>query len=84
MSGNVWEWTRNLWGERLTEPTFKYPYRPDDGREDLRASERISRVLRGGAFWFGHRLVRCTARYRRVARDVYSDLGFRVALAGPP
>jgi formylglycine-generating enzyme required for sulfatase activity len=51
MSGNVWEWTRSLWGEMSGEPTFNYPYRPDDGREDLRASAGRSRVLRGGAFW---------------------------------
>ncbi|MDP6359904.1 MAG: SUMF1/EgtB/PvdO family nonheme iron enzyme, partial [Planctomycetota bacterium] len=36
MAGNVWEWTRSLWGEDLAEPAFKYPYDPKDGRENLR------------------------------------------------
>ena len=30
--GNVWEWTRTLWGSR-----FKAPYDATDGREDLAA-----------------------------------------------
>jgi len=44
MAGNVWEWTRSLWGEDWEEPSFKYPYDPDDGREDLEAP---GTVLRG-------------------------------------
>ena len=84
MSGNVWEWTRSLLGESSREPTFKYPYRPDDGREDLRASNESLRVLRGGAFRSAPHGVRCAYRYGADARDVYYDVGFRVALAGPP
>jgi len=84
MSGNVWEWTRSLWGERFSESAFKYPYRPDDRREDLRASEEIFRVLRGGAFWVAHLDVRCASRYRFDARDISHGFGFRVALASPP
>src|SRR3989304_3513089 len=41
MSGNVWEWTRSLWGEDWEKPTFTYPYDPNDGREDLNASDRV-------------------------------------------
>jgi len=83
MSGNVWEWTRSLWGEMSGEPTFNYSYRPDDGREDLRASAGRSRVLRGGAFWDGHQQVRCAYRGRYGARPSYNLVGLRVALAGP-
>jgi formylglycine-generating enzyme required for sulfatase activity len=80
LSGNVEEWTRSLWGE--------YPYPSEriarSKREDLQAPARVSRVLRGGAFWFDPQGVRCAARLRSGARVVYGNVGFRVALAGPP
>ena len=50
LSGNVWEWTRSLWGRRADTPTFRYPYRGDDGREHLAAGADILRVVRGGSF----------------------------------
>ncbi len=40
MIGNVWEWTQSKWKG--------YPYRADDGREELGGND--SRVLRGGAW----------------------------------
>jgi formylglycine-generating enzyme required for sulfatase activity len=80
LSGNVWEWTRSLWDE--------YPYPLERiarrKREDLQAPVEESRVLRGGAFWYGHQYVRCAVRYGYVARVVYFGIGFRVARAGPP
>jgi len=54
LSGNVWEWTRSL--------HKGYPYDPGDGRENLKAGRDAVRVLRGGAFVNGERLVRCAAR----------------------
>jgi formylglycine-generating enzyme required for sulfatase activity len=68
MAGNVWEWCGSL---------FKpYPYRSDDGREDLKAKGLW--VFRGGAFR-GNRGTRCACR--NGARPDYHirDLGFRVA-----
>ena len=51
MAGNVWEWTRSLWGKDWQKPDFKYPYQPDDpNREDLDAGDDVWRVLRGGSF----------------------------------
>jgi len=50
MSGNVWEWTRSLWGSDLGKPDFRYPYQPTDGREDPAAANDVRRVLRGGSF----------------------------------
>ena len=44
--GNVWEWTRSLWGKNLNLD-FPYPYIADDGREDLMASNGTARILRG-------------------------------------
>jgi len=79
MSGNVWEWTRSLWGEDWEKPTFTYPYDPNDGREDLNASDRVRRVRRGGAFLL-QRFVRCATRFgsRPDLRDWC--LGFRVVV----
>jgi formylglycine-generating enzyme required for sulfatase activity len=76
MAGNVWEWTRSLWGEVWKEPDFSYPYDHADGREDLQA--KSLRVLLGGAFSDDQRLVRCACRYR--INPIYRSnlFGFRV------
>lgn len=53
ISGNVWQWTRSLWGKRWQEPQFTYPYRVDDlGRENLNARGYVRRVVRGGSWNF--------------------------------
>jgi len=59
MAGNVWEWCQSLFRS--------YPYRADDGREDVRSSG--TRVLRGGSFesrgpskYTGCTALRCTYR----------------------
>ena len=77
MSGNVWEWTRSLWGTDWENLEYEYPYNPDDGRENLDAGRDVRRVLRGGAFnttWS----VRCAYRLRFYPslRNYYG--GFRV------
>jgi formylglycine-generating enzyme required for sulfatase activity len=81
MAGNVLEWTNSLWGADWEKPEFKYPYDPDEGRGDLEASDRVLRVLRGGAFFSDARLVRCAYRswYYPHFRD--HDVGFRVVVA---
>jgi formylglycine-generating enzyme required for sulfatase activity len=70
----VWEWTRSLYRG--------YPYDPGDGREDLEAGRDVRRVLRGGAFLSGARLVRCAVRVRRDPLYRYGFIGFRL-LASP-
>ena len=50
MSGNVWEWTRTLWGDDWQKSSFNYPYTVSDGREEVDAPDSVLRVLRGGAF----------------------------------
>ncbi len=35
LAGNVWEWCSTRWGKGGNTPDFKYPYRADDGREEL-------------------------------------------------
>lgn len=80
MSGNVWEWTRGLWGENLNKASYEYPYVLGDGREDLEASSEVLRVLRGGAFDFDPRSVRCAYRYGHDPRFRFWVVGFRVVL----
>ena len=79
MSGNVWEWTASLWGKDVDKPTYGYPYKPSDGRENQRAGDDILRILRGGSFGSDSRYVRAAVRCWGI--DAYGDLGFRVALA---
>jgi formylglycine-generating enzyme required for sulfatase activity len=76
MAGNVWEWTRSLWGEDWKEPSFKYPYDSDDGRENLEAEGR--RVLRGGSWGFIQDSARCVERYWLNPYSSYFDIGFRL------
>ena len=79
ISGNVWEWTRSLWGEDWQKWDFEYPYDPLGGREDLTARTDVLRVLRGGSFHVSERLVRCSVRYRLSPVNWNWYLGFRVA-----
>jgi formylglycine-generating enzyme required for sulfatase activity len=82
LSGNVWEWTRSLWGEDWQEPNFDYPYDSEDGREDLEAGDDVGRVLRGGAFGYTVIHVRCAFRdYRLNPLYRYGDYGFRVVVS---
>lgn len=82
MSGNVWEWTRSLWGEDWQKPNFVYPYNSADGRENLDATVSVLRVLRGGAFNDDYWDARCAVRYWVIPVDGYCDIGFRV-IASP-
>ncbi|MGH8574019.1 MAG: formylglycine-generating enzyme family protein [Gammaproteobacteria bacterium] len=79
-SGNVWEWTRSLWGTKSDTADFRYPYDAGDGREDLEAGENVRRVLRGGGFSRNPRYVRCASRGRSVPDYYDKYLGFRVVV----
>ena len=74
MLGNVWEWTRSIWGDKIT-----YPYKADDVREDL-TSDSI-RVLRGGSYYQDQTRVRCSCRGRSYPFSWFDYLGFRLALS---
>jgi formylglycine-generating enzyme required for sulfatase activity len=78
LSGNVWEWTRSLWGEALSSPAFGYPYQPNDGREHLEADFDVPRVVRGGSFDINDQFVRC------AVRRVYFSLGVSRGAPSPP
>ncbi|MBN2390566.1 MAG: SUMF1/EgtB/PvdO family nonheme iron enzyme [Anaerolineae bacterium] len=80
VAGNVWEWTRTLWGADILESPFKYPYNPADGREDIEAGKWTHRVLRGGSFNYGRDAARCASRNRLLPDHSNWYVGFRVAL----
>jgi formylglycine-generating enzyme required for sulfatase activity len=81
MSGNVWEWTRSLWGKSWENPTYRYPYDPADGREALDAPDTIRRVLRGGSFYDDPQLVRCAFRLHFDPDHRDGNGGFRVVVS---
>ena len=72
MSGNVWEWTRSEYKN--------YPFDPKAKLEKAKDTN-IPRVLRGGAFYFSDRLVRCAFRYRVNPDGRVDYIGFRVVVS---
>ena len=84
MSGNVWEWTRSLWGDHPSIPQYSYPYDPADGRERLDAKRDTRRVVRGGSFDNNGGSVRCAALYWLNPDVRGRDVGFRVVLSPSP
>ena len=81
MSGNVFEWTRSLWGKSWEQPQSNCPYDPADGREALDAADDVMRVLRGGCFFGYARSVRCAFRDLRDPHYRFDLVGFRVLLS---
>jgi len=81
MSGNVWEWTRSIWGKDWQKPDFKYPYTLEKAHEELDAPKEMKRVLRGGAFDNVSRLVRCANRYWDFPDIRNFNIGFRVVVS---
>ncbi len=82
LSGNVFEWTRSLWGKDWQEPEFKYPYDPEDERrENLKAPDGIPRVLRGGSFYLDRGVARCAFRLRYGPDLRYDFIGFRCVVS---
>jgi len=79
MNGNVWEWTRSLWGEG-SDAKFNYPYDNIDERERLDASVETRRVLRGGAFFYFDGDARCAIRFRVNPDFGFAYDGFRVVV----
>jgi formylglycine-generating enzyme required for sulfatase activity len=77
--GNVWEWTRSLWGSDWQKPDFHYPYDPKDpGREALDDARR--RVVRGGSFSYDLNGARCAYRVGGYPVDWLNNCGFRLCL----
>ncbi|KAF2710855.1 serine/threonine protein kinase [Pleomassaria siparia CBS 279.74] len=81
MAGQVWEWCSTLWGEDMATPSFRYPYRADDGREGLNAAETVRRVLRGGCFSSGGLKVSTSYRGSLEPAGFWRGNGFRIVVA---
>ena len=81
LSGNVWEWTRSLWGKDRMDADFSYPYDVDDGRENLEASDEVARVLRGGSWDLNNWLARCAYRFNYFPDDRNYFIGFRLVVS---
>ena len=76
MSGNVWEWTRSVWGP--------YPYPSDAaGRaaQSFEVREEVRRVRRGGACLSSPRSARCTVRLDEWTVSARRRYELRVVLA---
>lgn len=84
MVGNVWEWTRSLWGEDWQKPDFGYPYDPTDGREDLTATDDIMRAVRGGAYYSTAHAVGCSTRLGFEPTISNYNFGFRIVTSPLP
>jgi hypothetical protein len=72
MAGNVWEWCSSLY-----KP---YPYRADDGRQDL--TETVSRVLRGGSWNSAGNSAAAPVRDSDHPVSRSNFYGFRVVVVG--
>jgi formylglycine-generating enzyme required for sulfatase activity len=85
MAGNVWEWTRILWDKDGEKSEFAYPYEPNDLKhEDLGASDKVQRVVRGGSFGDVGDYARCAFRYKVFRGYRLISIGFRVVLRSSP
>ncbi|MBL8191612.1 MAG: SUMF1/EgtB/PvdO family nonheme iron enzyme, partial [Acidobacteria bacterium] len=79
LSGNAYTWTLSIYDQER----FPYPYRSDDGREDISATG-VKRVLRGGS-WDGILVVaRAVFRGNLLPAFRFNDFGFRVLCCRPP
>ncbi len=73
MSGNVWEWVSDRYGEDYCMISPKdNPKGPQDGKDHL---------LRGGAWSPDPKGVRVAYRFRYRPKAKYKDFGFRLALS---
>ena len=71
MAGNVWEWVEDCWNAN-------YEGAPNDGSAWTSGDQEM-RILRGGSWFSGPRLLRSATRLRYLAEIDTKYLGFRVA-----
>jgi len=78
--GNVWEWTRSLWGKNIGKAEFAYPYTEHlTERENLQADLSVRRILRGGSWNNDKSDAQCWRRgHEPLSRN--DIIGFRILL----
>ena len=86
MSGNVFEWTRSLWGEWDSKQgqfkfKFTYPYEHDPDQERLDKDPMWTRTVKGGAWSANKTWLRCAVRYGDVPNNVNWVNGFRCVVS---
>lgn len=79
LSGNAYTWTLSIYDQER----FPYPYRSDDGREDTHKTG-VRRVLRGGAWFYGHVDARAVSRNLDHPAGRNFNIGFRVVCVARP
>jgi formylglycine-generating enzyme required for sulfatase activity len=80
LSGNVYTWTSSIYDQ----DKFPYPYRSDDGREEVNAAG-VRRVLWGGSWFYDRLIARSAYRCFFHPADRDFDFGCRVvSVVRPP
>jgi formylglycine-generating enzyme required for sulfatase activity len=72
MHGNVWEWVQDVWHEN-------YQGAPSDGSAWVNGGDQARRVLRGGAWYYGPRILRSAVRLDDAPGYRNGDTGMRIA-----
>lgn len=76
LCGNVYEWCNTRWGRNWQTLDYRYPYQPDDEREDSTGSH--ARIMRGGSWFDNPQHAHPAARARYLPGSRGSNIGFRL------
>lgn len=79
LGGNVREWTTTRYWDDNKE-RFIFPYKENDGREDLSRNDNVTRVLKGGAYNLDRFCSMCNYRTKNFPVDRHPYIGFRVVV----